>query len=64
MMKLKGLDMFVYILVIVGALNWLLYAFGMNLVSMIFGFMPILETIVYVLVGLAGLYLLYMTFLK
>ncbi len=45
-------------LVIVGALNWGLVALGMNLVSMIFGSMMMLETIVYALVGLSAIYLL------
>ncbi len=45
-------------LVIVGALNWGLVALGMNLVAMIFGGMPVVETLVYALVGLSGVYLL------
>lgn len=46
-----------YILVLVGALNWGLVGLGMffgqnwNLVSMIFGGIPYLESIIYVLVG-------------
>lgn len=45
-------------LVIIGALNWGCEALGFNLVSTIFGFMPILITIIYILVGLSGVYLL------
>lgn len=45
-------------LMVVGALNWGLTAFGMNLVNMLFGSIPMLEMIVYVLVGLSGLYAL------
>lgn len=45
-------------LMVVGALNWGLTAFGMNLVNMLFGSMPVVEMVVYVLVGLAGLYAL------
>lgn len=45
-------------LMVVGALNWGLTAFGMNLVNMLLGSIPMLEMIVYVLVGLSGLYAL------
>jgi uncharacterized membrane protein YuzA (DUF378 family) len=44
-------------LVIVGALNWLLVgAFHFDLVAAIFGQMSALSRIVYIIVGLAGLY--------
>ena len=43
-------------LLVVGGLNWLLYAFGYNLVGLIFGSMPMIEKIVYILVGLSALY--------
>jgi uncharacterized protein len=47
------------VLAIIGALNWLLVGlFRFNLVSAIFGEMSTLSRIVYVLVGLAGLYLI------
>ena len=48
------------VLVIIGALNWGLIGLGMfmgkdwNLVKMIFGFMPNLEALIYVLVGVAA----------
>lgn len=45
-------------LMVVGALNWGLTAFGMNLVNMLVGSMPAVEMVVYVLVGLSGLYAL------
>lgn len=45
-------------LVIVGALNWGLVALNMNLVSMLVGSVPMLEMLVYTLVGLSGVYLL------
>lgn len=55
------------ILVIVGGLNWGLVGVGMlmnkmmawNLVNMIFGSMPMVEAIVYVLVGLAALMMIF-----
>ena len=44
-------------LVIVGALNWLLVgAFHFDLVAAIFGQMSALSRIVYIVVGLCGLY--------
>lgn len=53
------MNRFVLSLVIVGALNWLLVGlFDWNLVHAVFGgiMVPYLERIIYVLVGLAGLY--------
>jgi uncharacterized protein len=47
------------VLAIIGAVNWLLVGlFRFNLVSAIFGDMSALSRIIYVLVGLAGLYLI------
>lgn len=46
-------------LVIIGALNWLLIGvFRFDLVAFIFGNMTLLSRIVYILVGLCGLYLI------
>lgn len=55
------------ILVIVGGLNWGLIGLGMflgkgsawNLVSMIFGSMPVVEAVVYVLVGIAAVLMIF-----
>ncbi len=57
MAKLAPLDLLAIVLVIVGGLNWGLYAFGYNLVSILLGWMPILEKVVYVVVALAAIYL-------
>jgi uncharacterized membrane protein YuzA (DUF378 family) len=47
------------VLAIIGAVNWLLVGlFRFNLVSAIFGEMSALTRIIYVLVGLGGLYLI------
>jgi len=47
------------VLTIIGAVNWLLIGlFRFNLVSAIFGNMSTLSRIIYVLVGLGGLYLI------
>jgi hypothetical protein len=49
-----------FVLVIVGALNWLLVGlFKWNLVQAIFGGIPIIEDIIYVLVGISALYLIF-----
>ena len=53
---MKALHIVSFILVIVGALNWLLFAFNWNLVELIFGAGTIAK-IVYILVGLAAVYL-------
>ncbi len=53
----KTLHMAAFLLLVVGGLNWLLYAFGYNLVTLVFGSVPTLEMLVYVLVGLSALYL-------
>jgi len=48
------------ILVIIGGLNWgLVGLLNFDLVSAIFGVMSTLSRIVYVLVGLAALYMIY-----
>lgn len=56
-MKLNILDIIALVLVIVGGINWGLVAFNFNLVEMIFGSLPWLVTLVYLLVGLAAIYL-------
>lgn len=60
-MKLNILDWVAVVLVIVGGLNWgLVGAFNFDLVATLFGVMSALSKIVYVLVGLAALYMIYM----
>ena len=54
---LSAIDWIALVLMIIGALNWgLVGAFGFDLVAAIFGEMSALSRIVYVLVGLAGLW--------
>lgn len=56
---MKWLHMGAFLLVIVGALNWgLVGLLKLNLVSTLLGTGTTLEMLVYVLVGLSGLYLL------
>ncbi|MEN6386663.1 MAG: DUF378 domain-containing protein [Phycisphaerales bacterium] len=53
----KTIDVVVWILLIIGGLNWgLVGLFNFNLVAAIFGEMSTLSRIVYVLVGFAALY--------
>lgn len=60
-MKHSVLDWIVMVLVIVGAVNWgLVGALNFNLVSTLFGSVAWLEMLIYVLVGLSGLYMIYM----
>jgi len=58
MQKLKALDWLALILVIVGGLNWgLVGLFNFNLVAAIFGEMAALSRIIYILVGLAAIWM-------
>ena len=52
---MKALHIIAFILVIIGGLNWLLVAFGWNLVTALFGAGTIAMAI-YVLVGLAAIF--------
>jgi uncharacterized membrane protein YuzA (DUF378 family) len=66
---MKGMsvvDMVVMLLVVVGGLNWgLVGAFQMNVVELIFGGAgSVFTRVVYVLVGLAAVYMIYGVFVK
>lgn len=51
-MNSKEIHMATYLLMVIGALNWgLVGLFGINLVEMLLGSWPMLERIVYILVG-------------
>ncbi len=57
--KLSTLDWICIILLIIGGLNWLLVGlFSFDLVAAIFGAMTIISKIIYILVGIATLYVL------
>lgn len=59
--KMNTIEWIVTVLMIAGALNWgLVGVFNWNLVNTVFGMVPYLTTIVYALVGLSGLYSIYM----
>lgn len=58
-MKMNILDWIVYVLVVIGGLNWGLVAFDFNLVTTIFGEGTVITQVVYILVGLSALYMIY-----
>lgn len=56
--KLSVLDWIAIVLVVVGALNWGLSVWSINIVTTLFGG---IATWIYALVGLAGLYMIWLT---
>ena len=59
-MKLNIVDWIALVLAIIGAVNWgLVGILNLDLVALILGAIPLLQQLVYILVGLAGLYLIY-----
>ena len=58
-MRMKWLDLTALLISVIGCVNWgLIGLFSFDLVAFIFGDMSLLARIVYVVVGLCGLYLL------
>lgn len=58
---MKSLNCIAMILLIIGGLNWgLVGLFQFNLVQVIFGAVPMLANIIYIIVGLAALWGIYM----
>ena len=54
---MKYLNIITLLLIIVGGINWgLVGAFQFNLVEALFGAMPPLPAVIYILVGLSALY--------
>lgn len=54
---MRALNLITLLLVIIGAINWgLVGAFDFNLVSALFGANSFLSNLIYILVGLSGLY--------
>ena len=57
MKAMKIIDKIALALVIIGAINWgLIGIFNFNLVDTIFGTMSIISRIIYILVGVSGLW--------
>lgn len=54
---MKVIDTIALILIIIGAINWgLVGIFNFNLVDTIFGAMSIISRIIYIFVGISGLW--------
>lgn len=54
---MKVIDTIALVLIIIGAINWgLIGLFNFNLVDAIFGAMSVLSRIIYILVGVSGLW--------
>jgi len=65
MAKKNALDWIALVLVIIGAVNWGLVGLAnLDLVDLILGSVPWLAKTVYILVGLAGLYMIYLAVKK
>ena len=62
--KMSSVDWLAWILVVVGALNWgFVGVANLNVVELLFG-SAALTQVVYILVGLGGLYMLWMAMAK
>ena len=56
---MRIINIIAWIILLIGGLNWLLIGiFSWNFVTAIFGGLPVLETIIYILVGLSALWLI------
>lgn len=64
-MNKQLIDKVAQVLVVIGAINWGLFGIrGWDLVDMSAGSIPVLAKVVYILVGVSGLYVLYNMFKK
>ena len=62
---MRWLELVGTLLVIVGALNWGLWGLlNLNVVNLVVGAWPTVERVVYILVGVGGLWLLYDWYVK
>ena len=60
---MKVIDTIALILVIIGAINWgLVGIFNFNLVDAIFGAMSVISRLIYILVGISGLWAIKLLF--
>ena len=60
---MKIVDKIALVLIIIGAINWgLVGIFNFNLVDAIFGAMSIISRIIYILVGISGLWAIKLLF--
>ena len=62
---MKVIDKIALVLIVIGAINWgLVGIFNFNLVDTIFGAMSIISRIIYILVGISGLWAIKLLFEK
>ena len=62
MKNMSTLDWVAFILILIGALNWgLVGLFNLDLVAMIFGTMSMLSRIIYSIIGIAAVYVAFMS---
>ena len=62
---MKVIDTIALILVIIGAINWgLIGIFNFNLVDTIFGVASVISKIIYILVGISGLWSIKLLFVS
>ena len=62
---MKVIDTIALVLIIIGAINWgLVGIFNLNLVDAIFGAMSVISRIIYILVGISGLWAIKLLFDK
>ena len=62
---MKVIDTIALILVIIGALNWgLIGIFNFNLVDTLFGAMSIISKVIYILVGISGIWTIKLLFME
>lgn len=60
---MKVIDTIALVLIIIGAINWgLVGIFNFNFVDAIFGAMSIISRIIYILVGISGLWAIKLLF--
>ena len=60
---MKVIDTIALVLIIIGAINWgLVGIFNFNLVYAIFGSMSVISRIIYILVGISGLWAIKLLF--
>ncbi|MGB6976200.1 MAG: DUF378 domain-containing protein [Gammaproteobacteria bacterium] len=53
-------DWIAFVLVIIGGINWgLLGLFNFNVIGGIFSFIPFLARLIYILIGIAAIYMIY-----
>ncbi|HEY0220954.1 MAG TPA: DUF378 domain-containing protein [Candidatus Paceibacterota bacterium] len=53
---MKSLHIAAFVLLVIGGLNWGLSALGYNVVNMLLGSWPMVEKIVYLLVGVSAVF--------